>query len=579
MEANQNPTQGRTEYVESEDGLALTCVVTGDWQTNRDGSCTWPNGAHTVLAAAEFNNPFGDPIKVGTPPTDAADQGTPGGATLGVTLKNLTVEILGTSNGTVDWLRYDPDGNATLSRPTITYKVDCWRDTSRTVVAYLIPTQKQGVDPLQRQTGGAPGGVAYIETCQGNGTYTTEWNGAMYPGDTPDSAPWGTYAFDVYAYDSDMFDWTSARLPYTLGVPATVTRDGQQIPGHQAWIHENTDGSRDMRFGYQLASTTNTPPASVLMTCLDGELAERGALAGDAVINQYKAGADGQGYIVAPLTADDIEVPPWRVILTGVAGSGAECRRDRQNPRMLAVNGLAGQYGVFQLWVNVGATNQTPALPTTDQDLKYELTDYQWGYVANNMGLLAWQDHGAFEMVTEPLPIYDAYILGGHVKLADLSAAQRTRAAKLHVAVACRDDAPMGLETEDTYGGAAPNTRGTPESPDRMFINCAAVKGQSQPYWLLPNSLLHELGHSCGLGHGTPGKTVMPPRASENPSMTKYLYMLWKADDNSVTYMPGNPCAWGEGIVQNGGGQWSAWNADTAATLKAMRRHCGIKAN
>lgn len=477
--------------------------------------------------------------------------GTAAAATVTPTLANLVVRILGTSNGTEDYLKYDPDGDESLSRPTVSFALDRANDEPLTVVVVLVPTAVQGTTPLVASQGPPrQEGVCYFETTLAPGEHTLTWDGRVTPADDPDTAPWGTYAVDVYAFASDG-DWTSARLPYDL------------TAGTHAATFAGPDNARELRFDYTLESATNTAAASLQLTVLNGELEEVDGQAGDTAIGVSHTGVGDAGVLVHTLTADEVECPPWRVVLTGVAGTGAERRRDRCAPRMLAANGKAGATGRYDLWVHTGAENNGRDVLTTDQ----------WAYVCTNLSILTPAGkQRAYAVFFEPLDVQSttlSWVYQTRAEVGWLTQDQQQRAAALHVTTVTNDDDNSAALLRDEPGGCRTRS-GSPTNPDQIYMSkdmiWQAGAGKDQT-WLAANCVLHEVGHSAGLGHDIDGKpNVMGASISANPAM---FGKLWPANAGKS--------AWGPGFSKVDDEHYRTADAATAANLTKMRAHCGVK--
>ncbi len=252
------------------------------------------NGIHALRIAAEFSNPFGDPIWRGSPPPDAQHDGEPGGASGSADVLNMVITSYSTSNGTQDYLKYDPDGGEGLSRPQVTFTIEDAAPSPMRCALYLIPTQQV---PLTNLLYSSAYAHTYVDVA-GPGTHTVTWNGSLAPGEQEDECAWGTYAFDVYAYKPSWdtaWDTASAKQPYSLWCHATY--------GHDVlWEVADQEDAADLRAKYGLESWVGQEPTDLQMVACDSTLSERGDASGPVALNTYHAGADGDGIAVATVS-------------------------------------------------------------------------------------------------------------------------------------------------------------------------------------------------------------------------------------------------------------------------------------
>jgi len=120
-------------------------------------------------------------------------------------VRNVVVSDVFTSDGTVDYFKYDPDGDAGLERPEINFTIEDEADAHEyEYIVYMresIPTgwtkSDWEIDEDAAYTTGhvtAPGSVE------------AEWNGAETPKGDPDEMPAGVYTFDIFVKEYDDVD-------------------------------------------------------------------------------------------------------------------------------------------------------------------------------------------------------------------------------------------------------------------------------------------------------------------------------------------------------------------------------------
>ena len=267
-------------------------------------------------------------------------------------VKNLVITNVSTSNGTQDYFKYDPDPSSPNNRPTINFTIEDDGDPQQYDAFVLMwPTGATGSLFQQMSTADAVDwtGVSHV----GTGAVAIGWDGSPVPpgtaGYSADTAGWGTYAFEICAFEypddtrsQDASDWFYLRWPYCL----TISNDE-----HSAWSDDSltsTGVDSKLRCNYTLrdaASQAADPnyqaPSSLTLTPIDSLLAEQNCtenVTDPTAIDTLHNGADGNGIVACDLTGNYTAL--WRVVFTGEDSCWAEYRRDHQNSRMLATNGL-----------------------------------------------------------------------------------------------------------------------------------------------------------------------------------------------------------------------------------------------
>ena len=176
------------------------------------------------------------------------------------------------------------------------------------------------------------------------GTYTLTWDGSNPGIWAAGGAEWGTWSFDIDAYEGDMLlgytDWFFAK-----------THDGHSTgydiydvlvsSNHSVWWHCDetaTPPGYQFRCNYVLNGHTGVPPSQVDLIAVRG-LEKQGSVStpsAPTALGVLHAPTDF--YPAAATFTEEDTCGTWRTVFTGQTASGSTLRRDGTNPRILATN-------------------------------------------------------------------------------------------------------------------------------------------------------------------------------------------------------------------------------------------------
>ncbi len=81
------------------------------------------NGTHEIRIAAEFTNPWGAPIVLGTPPDTVPSPGVDGGGGTTTDVQNVWIDEVTTDSDSADYFVYDPEAAVGHQAPTVTFTI------------------------------------------------------------------------------------------------------------------------------------------------------------------------------------------------------------------------------------------------------------------------------------------------------------------------------------------------------------------------------------------------------------------------------------------------------------------------
>ncbi len=326
-------------------GYDCTMTLAFGWDTR-----ALPNGDYTLKAALITSDMHGDgtdvdpdPVathwvhQLGTPPASwGGADGTAGGDTLAVTVENVVITGYSASPGTIHYFKYDPAGSGTMAAPAITVTVANWRSEPMEIVVWMTPTAWGDTRP-------GYGDEAYMTLAiSGPGTYTLTWDGANPNlGLGPGESEWGTYSYDIDVCKPTAtcsMDWFQAKTYDGYSGQYDIYFGEHGI----SWELDDSSGDSSLVCWYKINANYPVPPSWVALTAIDPDLAEQATVsltsAGDLSLGDRHPASPSPGKTVYTTTDYSKTGGCWRVVLTGWTNSGAELRRDRQDPPMLATN-------------------------------------------------------------------------------------------------------------------------------------------------------------------------------------------------------------------------------------------------
>ena len=329
------------------------------------------NGLHN----AYFVNGAGDPPPADMAPTALGfERWTPGDGWGGgyasgparcpVQLSNVhvpttSVRVSNTTN--LDYFKYNPDGEAALRAPTLTFRIeDADIVTGNTYRCYIKYRKTGGGGTFDTAWANNQQGAesrAVWETRSAPGLVTVNLSSATPEGASPgqltelDTDWFGTLTFDIwvdkYSPTGAFMDGYMLKGPHSLWVPEPDAPDGK--PGHEAKWVTRADGVTELRGHYWLHDDEMGRPASELaLVPMDPELVEREPVRQPLAplsVSVRHDGVDEDGDAIddwIPVyrrTSGDAR-GTWRVLWTGADSSGPRSpeRRTHDARRMLVAN-------------------------------------------------------------------------------------------------------------------------------------------------------------------------------------------------------------------------------------------------
>jgi hypothetical protein len=255
-------------------------------------------------------------------------------------VQNLVIKDLKSSNGTVDYFKYDPNGDDSLKRPEISFKIEDKGDPHK--YGYMVFMRQTGRGSWDSHdyymTNWDPSLKKYVDSNAGD-TVTATWNGALTHHGEPDKAERGTYTYDVTVYELDGYNEVDKQYfkTYCLQIPDECTVNGLVRKGHKVWVDELDDGSIVLKCDYYLRDYTNSSAKQMQLVVIDDLLTERSNVSGEVEINILHNG-DGNGIICYTDSKGEENLFEWKVIFTGTDQCSAATHRNHDYQRMLAVN-------------------------------------------------------------------------------------------------------------------------------------------------------------------------------------------------------------------------------------------------
>ncbi len=304
-------------------------------------------------------------------------------------VKNLVISNVTSSNGTVDYLKYDPEEGSTYHRPSVSFTVEDGDSDGFTYKAWVMiqPTKDSGAEFLAL---GDIYGYTYAYLQEDpvalTTTQTLEWEGKIniwdgsdrthYSLSDADEADWGTYTYDVIVekYAGSRFvEQFAYKWPYCL----TISNDEQE--GHRVWkdTREGVDCLRcfyklyDWVWYHQNQYSNFEEPGDIELVPINGILSEMPSIKGETSIGNKFGENDGLVVYQAPVISN--LDGPWRIVFTGEDNCWKYYRRDHQSSRMLAVNQVAETLygtGLYRFGLNYWGVNNVPTRFMNDQQFQ-----------------------------------------------------------------------------------------------------------------------------------------------------------------------------------------------------------------
>ncbi len=168
-------------------------------------------------------------------------------AALNMDVRNVVIKNVATSNGTVDYFKYDPEGDASLQRPQFNFTIEDQGDPHEYEwTVYMRQSIPPGWSKSDWETDGQ---VAYLTgQVTEPGSVQAEWDGAQTPEGEPDEMPAGIYTFDIFVKEYDDVDAEDRQL---LDQIEFKTPYATQVSELDSWIAVDEGGQAQLRIKYQ----------------------------------------------------------------------------------------------------------------------------------------------------------------------------------------------------------------------------------------------------------------------------------------------------------------------------------------
>ena len=497
------------------DGYDTTLKLAFPW-------CTYdlPNASFTLEAALVASDMHGDGTDIDPDPVathwvhaagaapaawEGAD-GTAGGTTHGVGVENVVIESYGASPGTGDYFKYDPEGTTGgMASPTVTVEVANWRDEPMEIVVWMTPTAWGDTRP------GYGDEATMALSIAGPGTYALTWDGSNSNlGLGPGESEWGTYSYDIDAckpyFDPYwMEDWFQAKTHDGFSGEYDIHFGEHDVE----WDIDDTTGDSELLCWYKIQADYPIPPTHVNLIAIDPTLAEKATLpltsSADLTLGHRHPADPSPGYGVHTTSNYQETDGVWRVVLTGQTNSGAELRRDRTNPPMLATNGrVKPRRPLVVMYSSSMSTNLADrnALEAALKGIVPNVTSY--GMVAAQESAVAFFAGTDIGTVTaqEPNAALQAWLNAAH-PVAHFASVTR-------FGFNCKDGKTIGIHNGRAGTVAqcdlvvvdperVTGVPGDPQKPVPSRRPSAATPAQDGTAY--KRFVLHELGHAMGLKH------------------------------------------------------------------------------
>jgi len=222
-----------------------------------------------------------------------------------VLTENVCIDqaTVGTSNGTADYFKYDPDGGSALAHPHISFTI---KDADPHDY-YCIVRYRQTIGDGTWDWDSGWSSMRYKPTTPSNRSIDIDLTVPDYQGKclNEDDHKRGTYTFDVqvleYETGVEPDAWIENealdssfmkryRFGYHLWVPKDLPSPYGDKPGHDVWTEWPEDGSKELRVYYCLESAWSSGQEAqvprgedVSIVAVDPELNERGSRTGPSV--------------------------------------------------------------------------------------------------------------------------------------------------------------------------------------------------------------------------------------------------------------------------------------------------------
>ncbi len=288
---------------------------------------------------------------------------------------NMTISGVSSSNGTIDYFKYDPDPSSPYHASTVSFTLadksaddigpsgypyyKCW--------LFAVPT--------------AVTGTTEYPTFEEYSCWSSQDGFLGKNTIAAGASDWGTYTYDIMVqkwqpngeqdYLPTPTDTLSFKAPYCLTILNI---------NHNVWEHDNGNtGQAELRCNYETSYYPYIPLSqftnpNVTMTAVDDALNEQGTLSDGGVIGQFYNGM-GDGELVKT-QPNGSNFGGWRVIFTSEDPNSGIFRRDHTVGRILAVNKNIGVAYIVFGNLNFGSVIPDPEAICDAYDVAYHEAYY-----------------------------------------------------------------------------------------------------------------------------------------------------------------------------------------------------------
>lgn len=309
------------------------------------------NGPHSLAGTAVWfvGAAGGDPFEGGPGVTTAETE-------------NVYITDVECSNGTIDYFKWDPDGEPALQRPVLSFDIrDADPHKYEVTVVYVgtgdgdllwtmgeklvVPELSEGSQTIDLADAGRGGHLDPRLHCRGPYTYDIQVK--EYEGETPPAQ--GGLVIDDYAF----------KLPSWMYVPYGL---------HEVFLFLNGSHQNEVRCKYWLEhdDLSAQHAQNVTLTAMDEFLSERGTVSGPTELHVWHCGTDEDGDAepdgIPVFTVPDNEVgQDWRVIWSALdpQTTYSTDRRTHDAVSMPAMNDGNGMAPVH-VWLDLSVDTEDP---------------------------------------------------------------------------------------------------------------------------------------------------------------------------------------------------------------------------
>lgn len=443
------------------------------------------------------------------------------------------------SNGTIDYFKWDSDGDEALAHPHISFSIE---DSDPHKYCAIIRFRETGAGATWSDGQWSSMRATFDSTSADIDLTQPDYQGNCL---NENDHEWGTYTYDfiVLEYQGANPVWTQAaaldwnflkryRDNYSGGYCLRVAEnapDGEV--GHKVWTFVPEEGGPELRVSYWLEDECERDAAKLDMITIDPSLNERASASGPRETGVRHEGTDEDGDGEADGIRvygfmDSDEAGTWRVLWTGVdkCGTYSPYRRTHDNPPMLVANERAKPPAVLLL------VDDTLDTAFDEHCWKWEYCDDQFEVRLHN-----WFKYHA---ILDPSYVGDFNNLNTNPIPPEKRGDSRLRAGHLIILGEWMSQWSAVQFGGGMLGGTYKYGKGTVEKPDRCGVeqnnigNWMADHSDWDQEALYTKCLMHEIVHACGEpGHCTQGGQSY---CIMHAAVTKDVHGRWWRDKTEV---------------------------------------------